>query len=167
MADCCSPKNETDCCAVPVDQLEASPICQTCEQKAKAVQHRTLEHLLKPEASGQIQDTTYRFCATPTCDVVYFSNATKQYFRKSDTRVRVGLKETENPIPVCYCFDYTVRDIEEEVQATGSTTIPDRIRVEVKAKTCHCEVENPQGSCCLGNVSKAVKQVMAETQVPV
>jgi hypothetical protein len=30
----------------------------------------------------------------------------------------------------------------------------------VKAGNCACEVRNPQGSCCLGNVQATVKQVM-------
>lgn len=31
--------------------------------------------------------------------------------------------------------------------------------MHIKADRCGCEVNNPQGSCCLGNVSAFIKQV--------
>jgi len=167
MSDCCAPTTDTDCCATPVDEGTASPVCASCGQKGKTVQPITPEHLLKQDAAARLQETTYRFCATPTCDVIYFSIETDQYFHKTDMKVRVGLKETEHPVPICYCFDYTVRDVEKEIDTTGATTIPYRIRAEIKVDTCRCEVENPQGSCCLGNVSQAVKQAMAEAETMV
>lgn len=168
MAACCTVTTSIpDCCTITPTQVEANPICRECGQKAKSVDRITPEHLLKPESVAQLRDTVYHFCATPTCEVVYFSNATGQYFDKSDLTVRVGLKETEDPIPVCYCFGYTERDVFEEVRTTGRTTIPDRIRSEVKAGNCRCEIENPQGTCCLGNVSRAVKKAMAAVQIPV
>ena len=39
----------------------------------------------------------------------------------------------------------------------------DAIKAEVKAGTCRCEMTNPEGVCCLGDVSKEVK---ALTQSP-
>ena len=167
MSDCCAPRNETDCCAMPADQDTASPVCRICGRKAKAVQRSTPGHLLKPKAAERLQDAFYRFCATPACDVVYFSNETGQYFHKADMRVRVGLKETEDPIPLCYCFGYTAHDVREEILTTGTPTIPEWIRIKVQAGNCRCELENPQGTCCLGYVSRAVKQAMVEAEAQV
>jgi hypothetical protein len=109
-----------------------------------------------------LKDTTYHFCATPTCDVVYFSVEPTQTYSKADIRVRVGLKETEDSVQVCYCFDYTERMIAEEIDRTGTTLIPERIRQEVQADTCECETKNPQGTCCLGNIGRAVKKAKAQ-----
>jgi len=83
-------------------------------------------------------------------------------FRKDDLRVKVGLKESGDPtVPVCYCFGWTPQKIQAEMKATGKTTAIEQIKAQVKAGNCYCEVTNPQGSCCLGNVSQVVKQALA------
>ena len=150
MSSCCSTEKRT------------TAQCPVCNQKAKSVGRITLEHLLIDEIIPTLQDTTYYFCATLTCDVVYFSAEHAQIYKKADVRVRVGLKETLDPIPVCYCFDYTEQMIAEEINRTGTTLIPERIRQEVQADTCECETKNPQGTCCLGNVGRAVKKAKAQ-----
>jgi hypothetical protein len=165
MSGCCATTPDTDCSATAADQDTTSPICESCSQKGKSVQRLAPESLLKPESVARLQETAYRICATPTCQVVYFSNETEQYFHKIDMRVRVGFKETDHPVPICYCFDHTLRDVEEEICATGTTTIPDRIRAMMKTDACQCESKNPQGSCCLGNVRRAVKNAMAEAEL--
>ncbi len=162
MPDCCVPG--TGCCTPPPDNGTASPICESCGQKGKSVSRLTPASLLKQDAATELQETACRFCATPTCDVVYYANESGQYFHKADLKVRVGLKETEHPVPICYCFDYTTLDVQEEIAATGETDVPGRIRAEVEAGTCRCELENPQGTCCLGNVRRAVKLAMAEAE---
>jgi hypothetical protein len=88
--------------------------------------------------------------------VVYFERATGSVFRKHDLRTRVGLKERDDPVPICYCFDVTEADLRNEIATRGSTAVPAMIAAEVRAGHCACEVRNPQGSCCLGNVSGAV-----------
>lgn len=52
--------------------------------------------------------------------------------------------------------------IRDELAATGKTTVIERIAAEMKAGFCACEIRNPQGSCCLGNVKAAVKVALAE-----
>lgn len=99
----------------------------------------------------------FLFCRSKDCDVVYFQ-PDGDCLRKSDVRGRVGLKETENPVPICYCFGFTEAMVVEEIRNTGKCTIPQRNTAEVKAGNCACEIRNPQGSCCLGNVTAAVKQ---------
>ncbi|MCI0460162.1 MAG: copper ion binding protein, partial [Gemmataceae bacterium] len=42
------------------------------------------------------------------------------------------------------------------------TTIPDRIKQKVQQGYCQCETMNPQGTCCLGNVNRAVKEARAK-----
>jgi len=93
---------------------------------------------------------------------VYFDSDADSVFRKRDLRVRVGLKETEDPIPICYCFDVVVADLRKEIQTGGTTAIPAMIAAEVRAGHCACEVRNPQGFCCLGSVSRAVGTIESE-----
>jgi hypothetical protein len=72
--------------------------------------------------------------------------------------IRVGLKEREDPIPLCYCFGFSVADVRREITETGRCTIPARITAEVRAGQCSCEITNPSGTCCLGEVNRAVNQ---------
>ncbi|MFW2369033.1 MAG: hypothetical protein ACN4GW_21670 [Desulforhopalus sp.] len=46
---------------------------------------------------------------------------------------------------ICYCFNYTLPDIEADIQANGRSTIEERIASEKKAGSCQCEVKNPKG----------------------
>ena len=102
-------------------------------------------------------NTQYYFCEAQDCDVVYFpSNPQAPTFRRADLLVRVGAKETVDPIPVCYCFGFSRKDIQNEIAETGRSTVADRITAEVKAGNCACEMKNPSGKCCLGNVTRAV-----------
>src|SRR6266481_8503338 len=39
-------------------------------------------------------------------------------------------------------------------------TVANRIAAEVKAGNCACEVKNPSGKCCLGDVTQAAKDGM-------
>ena len=73
----------------------------------------------------------------------------------------MGLKEPQDSTaPVCYCFGWTPEKIRAEVQVSGKSTVIDQIKAQVKAGNCYCEVTNPQGACCLGNVAQAVKNAM-------
>ncbi|MBI2981914.1 MAG: (2Fe-2S)-binding protein [Deltaproteobacteria bacterium] len=119
---------------------------------------RTLLYLLKGKFLKELSpNETYYFCSVPDCDVVYYS-ADSKIFKKDQVRVPVGQKEKENP-QVCYCFHFFESDLKDEIETTGKTTIPDFIRQKVKEEACACEIMNPQGSCCLGNVSQAVKRI--------
>ena len=117
----------------------------------------TVESLVQPKLRDGLNGVTYVFCETPTCPVVYYS-ADGVRVLKQQLRVRVGIKETDDPIPACYCFGVTERMIHEEIEQTGRSTASARIRAEVRAGNCRCEVENPSGRCCLGEVIQAEKQ---------
>ena len=121
--------------------------------------------MVRPEFLDLASRAGFLFCRRPDCEVVYF-HPDGETLEKPDLRVRVGLKETVDPVPVCYCFGFTERMLLEEIQASGETTIPQRIAAEMKSDHCACGVRNPQGSCCLGNVKAAAKrahQLAAQT----
>jgi hypothetical protein len=100
----------------------------------------------------------YYFCATRGCNTVYFDAAGNR-FTRDDIRVRFGMKEEKGPRLVCYCFGHTEEAIEAELRVHGKTTIPERIRAEITANTCECEMRNPKGRCCLGDVAQAMKRI--------
>jgi hypothetical protein len=103
-------------------------------------------------------NTEYYFCDSAECEVVYFPlDPRAPSFRRGDLLVRVGAKETEGPLPICYCFGFTRQDIWDEIRSTGKSTVAQRISAEVEAGRCACEVKNPSGKCCLGDVARAAK----------
>ena len=65
-------------------------------------------------------------------------------------------------IPVCYCFGYTEKSIRDEIEQTGASTATASITAEVKAGRCACEVRNPKGSCCLGDVARVERRIASE-----
>jgi copper chaperone CopZ len=122
---------------------------------------------VKPELAGRVGEGPYSFCPSPACEVVYFNEADpRQRFLRPDVRVRVGAKETEPPATVCYCFDWTVGDIECELRLTNATTIPDRVKEKSRQGFCRCETMNPLGVCCLGEVNRAAREARTRLAVP-
>lgn len=148
----------SDCCSVK-DILAAPAVagCPVNGARSKQVEMLTIKSLVRRLPLGMPR-TQYYFCESPDCDVVYFAlDSQAAIFRRGDLVVRVGVKETADPIPVCYCFGFTRKDIENEIAETGRSTIAQRISAEVKAGNCACEVKNPSGRCCLGDVNRAIK----------
>ena len=147
------------CCVI--EHEGAPPVCPMNGQVCKPVGRITLESLLKREAKSPLTLQPYYFCDAPDCDTVYVSALGDHLLTKDQLVVRVGIKETEDPVPLCYCFDFERKDVWEEIRSKGKTDIPKIITERVKAGECRCEVTNPSGTCCLGNVYRAVKQAQA------
>jgi len=128
----------------------------------RVVAAETIRAILKRGAATPLLALERRFCKTRTCKVLYYG-ADGRFVEKDAAVVRVGLKETEEPIPLCYCFNLSRADVWREVAKTGSSSIPARITAEVKAGRCACDVKNPSGGCCLGEVNRAVKEAKETT----
>ena len=60
---------------------------------------------------------------------------------------------TQLTTPICYCFDWTKEKIKQYAEKGLTPNPVEHIRENIKEKRCGCEVNNPQGSCCLGNVT--------------
>jgi hypothetical protein len=155
----------TDCCKTYWEPTQTGNrvLCPRCGRGGQPVDQITVQALLKPEALGEVNGSQYALCETPNCPVMYYA-ADGTQFKKEQVRVRVGLKETEDPVPVCYCFGVTERMIHEEIQRTGWSSASARIRAEVKEGNCRCEVENPSGRCCLGEVIRTEKRAATESK---
>lgn len=118
----------------------------------------TVKALLTEQALQQVTGSPHRFCQDPACDVVYF-NATDQIFLVSDIRVPVWQKQPAGARMLCYCFGENEADMRREVAEAGSSKAVERVRVHIAAGRCACELRNPSGACCLGDVIAAVKRV--------
>lgn len=141
----------------------ASTICPECGTSGLKVDLITVKALLKPSALRHLEGKDYHFCPSADCKIVYFDSSSDSRFRKADLLIRIGRKESEDPIPICYCFDFTLADVRSDLERRGESDIPETIAQEIGAGHCACEVKNPEGSCCLGNVREAMKRIKAGT----
>src|SRR5436189_4075854 len=117
--NCCT---ESDTSPVELHKIGTQRGCLSCQGSSQPVTLRTMLLMLRPELFDQVGESQYRFCASPDCPVVYFSRECS--FTTGDLRVRVGLKEKDAPVPLCYCFGFNERAVREEIEAEGNTTIP-------------------------------------------
>ena len=136
--------------------MDAAPErCPGCGNVGTRVDAMTLEALLTDDALMSGIPDAPRFCATADCPIVYFDGEALTTFTESDLTVRVHAKHPDDDsVQVCYCFDFTPARIEEEIARMGSSSARAIITREVQAGHCACEVRNPKGSCCLGDVAR-------------
>ena len=153
---------ESNCCSVSAKTAPQPAVaaCPANGARSKRVDTLTVKSLVRKLPLG-MPNAQYHFCDTPDCEVVYFAlDAGAPVFRREDLLVRVGAKETVDPIPICYCFGFTRLDIRNEVQSTGKSAVAERITAEIAAGRCACEVKNPSGKCCLGDVKRAAQHAI-------
>jgi hypothetical protein len=148
-----------DCCTVKPSEPTSPIPCPECGKPGRLVERITVKAMLRPEALKRLSAPEHRFCATPACPVVYFG--IEEVFDREEVVVPVFQKEAAGERTVCYCLAIGEGDIRRELADTGRSTASDHITALVKAARCACEVKNPQGSCCLGNVADATKTAMA------
>ena len=154
-----------DCCAC--DEIEnpafavkpnEALICK-CGGRSKPVSRRTVLSMIRSELLESALHGTYRFCQAGDCQVVYFEEQGTRVFTVDDLRITVGVKATTDPIPLCYCFGFNEGQLREGISQTGSTTVPERISRLVREGLCACDVRNPSGKCCLGEVITTAKRL--------
>lgn len=149
-------------CCCPPPAAQSTRVCPSCDGRTLAVDLATVKALLTPEALGQLEIVTFRFCPEPACDTVYVSD-TGQVFRVNDVRVPVWQKLAPGERMLCYCFGETERDLSD---AAAAAAVLARVRAHIAERRCACEVRNPRGSCCLGDLTAAVtrQQLLAEVK---
>ncbi|HLO30085.1 MAG TPA: hypothetical protein VK249_13160, partial [Anaerolineales bacterium] len=124
-------------------------------------QAQTIKSLLSVSLR-QVRDVQYLFCRTQTCPVVYFSADGEQTLTVQEVQERVYQKEPEaEDVFICYCFRYTVGEL-RAASPEHHVAIVDNINAGINAGQCACDLRNPQGSCCLGNVNRRIKQLEQE-----
>ena len=157
----CPPEAGNAVCELPAQgfQRAARPAnaCPECGKTGKPVQGQTVKALLVVSLRD-VQDVEYLFCRTQTCPVVYFSPDGEQTFTVEQVRERVYQKEPNaEEVFVCYCFRHTVGDVRAASSESRKAMVDD-INTGINAGQCACDLRNPQGSCCLGNVRGVIKQ---------
>jgi len=130
--------------------------CPECGHTGRPVQGQTVKALLAVTLRA-VRDAEYLFCRTQTCPVVYFSPDGRHSFMIGEVREGVYQKEpAPADVPICYCFRYTVGNV-RDATAEGQGAIWVGINAGIEAGQCACDLRNPQGACCLGNVRRLTR----------
>ena len=133
--------------------------CPHCGQPGRSVELQTVKAMLAVSLE-LVRAAHYNFCSTATCPVVYFADEGEQCFGEADIRERVYQKHPDDDdVMICYCFRHTLRSIRDEWQQTGKSSVLPAITAGTQSGYCACDLRNPQGTCCLGNVRKFVQQL--------
>ena len=155
--------NSPECCAPTTKPMfrvtsKNSDTCPSCDQKAKVVPVSAINHFLQDDIKKNIASLeAFSFCATPSCDVVYFKNTFLIHI--NDVKYSIGFKNKSYPSTVCYCFDWTKEKILKQIELTGTTSALEEIKEKVKNKACLCEIKNPKGKCCMSDVKKTINEI--------
>jgi hypothetical protein len=120
----------------------------------------TVKALLAEQALRRFLPGEFRFCPDAGCDVVYFT-ADGQRFTTADVRVPVWQKLPFGNRPICYCFGESETSMRSDVANGEGARVIERVREHIAAERCVCEVRNPRGACCLGDVMAAIKRIEA------
>ena len=146
-------------------------ICPHCGNKGRLIDTQTVKAMLAIPLYV-VRAARYFFCPTAECPIVYFSEDGEQCFVEEELRERVYQKHpTDEDGLICYCFGHTLGAIRAEWQQTSQSTvtvtiteaitetITETITAGTQTGQCACDIRNPQGSCCLGNVRRVVQQM--------
>ena len=147
-----------DCCCSDPRSNDPSTGCSECGIAGRPVESVTVKAMLTTTALARYEHHAYRFCPDPRCLVVYFGED-GTIFTTSDVRERIWQKEAPGRRTVCYCFGENEADIAAEIEARGQSDAVRRVRTCIAAGRCACEIRNPRGACCLGDVIAAVERL--------
>jgi hypothetical protein len=140
---------------VPVLQVQEAreAVCPTNGKIGKRVDTLIVKAMLNLSLDV-LRNVEYRFCVDPNCPTVYYSEDGLQEFAERDLRERVYQKHPmDAEVFVCYCFQHTAGDILQDGKRVYA-----EIDQGLQNGKCACDIRNPQGSCCLGNVNNLVKR---------
>lgn len=132
--------------------------CPACGCRGQSVERSTVAALVAGSVPAR---QAFWLCRERDCGIAYFGDAGARV-PVSDLRFLPAFKSESPEAFVCYCFLHPRSEIESELRHDGISTLVDRIAVKVKAGECACEVRNPSGRCCLGEVRAETVRLMRD-----
>ncbi|MEJ2362816.1 MAG: hypothetical protein P8Z75_15640 [Gammaproteobacteria bacterium] len=135
-----------DCCQTD-SALPRKYRCPVNGKEYTAVHVKTVLHHLASPWNRTLNSERYYFCSDTDCDVVYFGQD-DSIISKSELRTAVGIKEKTPERMLCYCFDVSY------VDAQNNRDVVKFVRDKTRQALCTCETSNPSGRCCLKDFPK-------------
>jgi hypothetical protein len=140
MTECCCPFSSNK-----ENETRWQRLCPQDGTKGKPVQLITLKSLLVPVALEQLNPaTTYGFCPSPNCQVVYFSEQ-RQTFTTADLKVSVFQKNVNEDVPaLLHKYLKPLRGKDRQLKALIDKTLYDKAFRRKAESLC-----NNAGCSCL------------------
>jgi len=148
------------CCSIPSAEGGATARCPGSGTEGTAVEWTTVAALIRGPVPPR-QDL--RLCRDRDCEVVYYGTAGAR-ITVDELTVRPGFKAGGDGL-LCYCFLHREADVARQLEASGETDVLESIQAEVRDGQCACEVRNPSGKCCLGEVQRTIRRLETELGV--
>ena len=145
-----------DCCAIDEANVRRCPECGTTGHQVGAAP-------VRPHAPDVI-DGPWSYCPNQTCQVVFFLD--EETIDVDHVNTRVGTKAASKPVPVCFCFSHTARDITTDLARHGRSTINESVKAAVGQGLCACEHLNPTGKCCLADIRRSLRSTEGDSRRP-
>ncbi len=137
-------------------------VCKRCGGEGMKVTPLTLGAHLGVEEWNKI-DNSFYFCPSRECEVVYFSNRSGVYFTKREVKTRVGIKEREEPKPLCYCNRVTEEMLRRAVLEEKCCSSVEEVQSRTRAgRGRWCVVTNPSGRCCEWYLKDIISEMLGE-----
>ena len=150
----------TSCCSSE-GAFAPGPACPANGRVGRRVPATTVQALVTPDVAPQLElSRLYFLCLDRDCDIVYYSDA-GEVISSDRLTTPVGCKQPAGQRILCYCFGESEPSITAELRQTGRSGVEERIRSHIAAGECLCECRNPTGTCCLGDVRRAVRDLKA------
>ena len=148
------PQPLSSCCSTSDENAHA---CPKCGHRGPVVGVAPV----RPHNVGAV-DGDWQQCANEQCEVIYHLEDVT--VAAGSVITQVGLKATDKPTPVCFCFAHTAADLEADLAANnGVSKIKAEIKGAVADSQCACEYLNPTGECCLADVHRTLKSFSQPT----
>jgi hypothetical protein len=152
---CCNTNTKND----TAEDTYKETSCPKCGDKGTTVDLITPQSLLNEDKKEKIRpNLDYKYCKNAECEVAYFTKDDDHFFLIHDLKEKATVKDKGLDVKVCYCFGHSRQSVLSELKATGNSTVLESIKSKMKDPGCFCEVSNPQGACCLGNVMAWIKE---------
>lgn len=150
----------SDCtCCSKIEDKHQTILCPNCKSEGKIIEEKTIKSQLDISLL-ELKSDQYWFCSNPNCYIVYFTDMDSEIYKESDLRELVYQKHiNEKDVLVCYCFKYTVGEIIKDYLINNESLLLEEIKRGTKSGKCACDIRNPQGSCCIGNIVSIIKKI--------
>ncbi len=103
-------------------------------------------------------DQIFYYCSDAECPTVYFTETDEFKFTTSDLKAKVYDKDPGKDVNICYCFSINRKQILDEIDTNGDSGKAQFIADRINTEGCKCEILNPSGRCCLGEVQSFIKE---------
>ena len=131
-------------------------LCPTCAQPGVPVDRITLKALLDADGLRRGVPAQPRYCGNAECPIVYFDVIAGVTFIETELIVPVYAKHPNDAeTPICYCFGISAGAMADRTRARE---LREAVAAEVQAQHCACEVKNPKGGCCLGDLVRTERE---------